>query len=199
MEKVSRRAGEKASSGGRERVTDSPVPPFPDSKKGGFTLIEVLIALVVLAMGFAMLITMFTVGLKGVTTNQVRTQATNLAQELMDEIIGKEFRERTSANRPEWGYSADDEGNYRSMWDDVDDYATWKSKNPPLDISGNELTLYNDFTRSVSVAFVSAYDLQTPMGTAANTSCKRIIVYVEHLDIATVSLYGLKTLSVYQW
>jgi len=166
-------------------------------KKKGFTLIEILIALVVLAMGIAMLIAMFTVGLKGVTTNQRRTQATNLAQDLMDEIMGKEFRDPEPDNRPEWGYSAGDEGNYRSMWDDVDDYSAWKSKNPPLDISGNELTLYDDFTRSVSVAFVSAYDLQTPMETGANTPCKRIIVYVEHLDIATVSLYGLKTLSVY--
>lgn len=161
----------------------------------GFTLIEILIALVILSMGIAMLITMFAVGMDGVVVNQVRTQATNLAQELMDEIMGKEFRDPNPANRPEWGYSAGDEGNYRSKWDDVDDYSAWKSKNPPLDISGNELTLYNDFTRSVSVFFVDGS--LTAQSEESNMSMKEIIVYVEHPDISTITLYNLKTKSVY--
>jgi len=164
--------------------------------KKGFTLVEILIALVILAMGIGMLITMFTVGLKGVTANQVRTQATNLAQDLMDEIIGKEFRDPQA---PDWGIEGDEVQGDRTTYDDVDDYSAWKSKNPPLDISGNELTLYNNFTRSVSVARVNPANLQIPLsdGDITHISCKRIIIYVEHLDIATVSLYGLKTLSVY--
>ncbi len=162
-------------------------------KRKGFTLIEILIALVILSMGIAMLITMFTVGMDGVIANQVRTQATNLAQDLMDEIMGKEFWDPQTQSAT-FGH----EENYRSEYDDVDDYSDWKNKIPPLDVMGSSVgTAYADFTRSVSVAFVSAYDLQTPMGTGANTPCKRIIVYVEHSDIATVSLYGLKTLSVY--
>lgn len=163
-------------------------------KKKGFTLIEILIALVVLAMGITLLITMFTVGMKGVIANQARTQATNLAQDLMDEIMGKEFWDPQTQGVT-FGYESDE--NVRSKYDDVDDYSAWKNKKPPQDVMGTSLTTYADFTRSVSVAFVSAYDLQTPMGTGANTPCKRIIVYVEHSDISTVSLYGLKTKSVY--
>lgn len=165
--------------------------------KKGFTLVEILIALVILSMGIAMLITMFTVGLKGVIANQVRTQATNLAQDLMDEIIGKEFRDPNQI--PGWGIEDGEVQGDRTTYDDVDDYSAWKSKNPPLNISGNELTLYNDFTRSVSVARVNPADLQAPLpGTnETHVSCNRIIVSVSHSDIATVSLYGLKTLSVY--
>ena len=146
-----------------------------------------------------MLLTMFTTGLDGVFANQKRTQATNLAQDLMDEIVGKEFRDPNSDNRPEWGYSAGDEGNYRSKWDDVDDYAAWKNKKPPKDVMGTSLTTYADFTRSVSVARVNPADLQTPLADddTNHISCNRIIVSVSHSDIATVSLYGLKTKSVY--
>lgn len=164
--------------------------------KKGFTLVEILIALVILAMGIGMLITMFTVGLKGVTANQVRTQATNLAQDLMDEILGKEFRDPNQI--PEWGIESGEIQGDRTTYDDIDDYSAWKDKNPPQDVEGTPLN-YASFTRSVSVARVNPANLQIPLsdGDITHISCKRIIVYVEHLDIATVSLYGVKTLSVY--
>ena len=166
--------------------------------KKGFTLVEILIALVILSMGIAMLITMFTVGLKGVTANQVRTQATNLAQDLMDEIMGKEFYDPTPDGRA-WGVDSGEAQGDRTTYDDVDDYSAWKNKKPPEDVIGTSLTTYADFTRSVSVARVDPAALQTPLADTdtKHISCDRIIVYVEHSDIATVSLYGLKTLSVY--
>lgn len=159
----------------------------------GFTLVEILIALVILSMGIGMLITMFTVGLKGVTANQVRTQATNLAQDLMDEIMGKEFRDPQD---PDWGIDDGEVQGDRTTYDDVDDYSAWKNKKPPEDVIGTSLTTYADFTRSVSVFFVDGS--LTAQSEESNMSIKEIIVCVEHSDIATVSLYGLKTLSVYQ-
>ncbi len=168
-------------------------------KKGkGFTLIEILIALAVLAMGIAMLITMFTVGMKGVTTNQVRTQATNLAQDLMDEIMGKEFRDPNET--PVWGVESGETQGVRTTYDDVDDYSAWKNK-APQNVMGVSLgDAYANFTLSVSVARVNPADLQTPLPgdtETAHVSCNRIIVSVSHPDITTVSLYSLKTKSVY--
>ena len=189
---MSRRAGEKV---GRcvkiSKKHTFTLSHFHTSK--GFTLIEVLIAILILSVGIFMLLTMFTTGLDGVFANQKRTQATNLAQDLMDEIMGKEFRDPNQP--PGWGIESGETQGVRTTYDDVDDYSAWKNYNPPEDIGGNALNLYADFTRSVSVFFVDAS--LTGASESSNYSIKEIIVSVAHSDIATVSLYGLKTKSVY--
>lgn len=163
-------------------------------KSNGFTLIEILIALVILSMGIVMLITMFTVGMDGVVANQKRTQATNLAQDLMDEIMGKNFDETSSGTAPgnlgpELGESSTD----RSTWDDVDDYLGLESgESPPRDAVDNELTSYNDFTRYASVWYVQSTDLNTPEITNS-TELKRISVWVSHSEISDVVVIDLKT------
>ena len=166
-------------------------------KSNGFTLIEILIALVILSMGIAMLITMFTVGMGGVVANQRRTQATNLAQDLMDEIMGKNFDENTpdseSSTAPgSLGLDGENTTN-RSAWDDVDDYLYLKNGQPPKDALGTTLTLYNNFTRYASVWYVDS-DLaeSTP-----STELKRISVWVSHSDISDVVITGLRTKSIY--
>lgn len=159
--------------------------------KKGFTLVEILIALVILSMGIAMLITMFTVGLKGVTANQRRTQATNLAQDLMDEIMGKNFPTGTNTK----------ESN-RSLYDNIQDYSTWGNptlNDPPKNYSEGDLTLYTGFGRGVSIYDVNSNDLNnaadpTPDGTY---SIVRIRVRVFHADIGNVDLITVRTSSVY--
>ncbi len=160
-------------------------------KSSGFTLIEILIALVVLGMGITLLITMFTVGLKGVISNQARTQATNLAQDLMDEILGKNFP--TAGNTKE---------SNRSLYDNIQDYSTWGNptpNDPPKNYSEGDLTLYTGFARSVSIYDVNSSDLNTAADTTPDGtySIVRIRVRVSHTDISDVDLISLKTKSVY--
>lgn len=160
-------------------------------KKRGFTLIEILIALVVLGMGITLLITMFTVGMKGVIANQARTQATNLAQDLMDEIMGKNFPTATNTK----------ESN-RSLYNNIQDYSTWGNptpNDPPKNYSEVDLTLYAGFARSVSIYDVNSGDLNnaadaTPDG---NYSIVRIRVRVSHADIGDMDLITIRTSSVY--
>jgi len=151
--------------------------------KKGFTLVEILIALVILSMGIAMLITMFTVGMDGVVANQARTQATNLAQDLMDEILGKNF--------PHDGKEAN-----RSLYTDVSDYSDWGPYSPPKSYSETGLTQYASFSRSADVYYVSTSDLDTEVVDA--TDLKAISVWISHSDINDVVLKCLKTPSVYQ-
>jgi len=167
-------------------------------KSKGFTLVELLIAILILGGGIFLLLTMFTTGLDGVIANQRRTQATNLAQDLMDEILGKNFDENTpdseSSTAPgSLGLDGENTTN-RSAWDDVDDYLTLSSgENPPRDALNNELTLYTGFTRYASVWYVDS-DLAE---SAISTGLKRISVWVSHTDISNVIITGLRTKSIY--
>ena len=171
---------------------------FLTKNGAGFTLIEVLIAILILSGGIFMLLTMFTTGLDGVFANQKRTQATNLAQDLMDEILGKNFDENipdsSDSHIPsELGLDGEDTTN-RGAWDDVDDYLTLSSgEKPPRDALDNQLTLYNDFTRYASVWYVDE-DLAY---STYSTELKRISVWVSHSDISDVVITGLRTKSIY--
>ncbi|MCK4648143.1 prepilin-type N-terminal cleavage/methylation domain-containing protein [bacterium] len=166
--------------------------------KKGFTLLEVLLSLVILSGGIVMLITMFTVGLKGVTVNQVRTQATNLAQDLMDEILGKDFDEDMSVGQPmapdALGRDSGEDTSNRTAWDDVDDYLYLSTENsPPKNAQGAD-TAYAGFTRGASVWYVDAEDLAY---CTYSTFLKKVSIWVSHPEISDAVLTGLKTYSTY--
>jgi prepilin-type N-terminal cleavage/methylation domain-containing protein len=164
----------------------------------GFTLLEVLLSLVILSGGIFMLITMFTVGLKGVTVNQVRTQATNLAQDLMDEILGKDFDEDGSQPKaPDaLGRDSGEDTSNRTTWDDVDDYLYLSTENsPPKNAQGTN-TVYDGFTRGASVWYVDADNPDSE--SSVSTFLKKISIWVSHPEISDVALTGLKTYSTYQ-
>ncbi|MCK4648244.1 prepilin-type N-terminal cleavage/methylation domain-containing protein [bacterium] len=161
----------------------------------GFTLVELLIAILILGGGIFLLLTMFTTGLKGVISNQARTQATNLAQDLMDEILGKNWDEKTDGTgSTTLGRENGENTTNRSAWDDVDDYLTLSSgEKPPRDALNNQLTLYDDFTRYVSVWYIDPVFAES----ATSTGLKRISVWVSHSDISDVVITGLRTKSIY--
>lgn len=58
------------------------------SGSGGFTLIEVIITLVVLSIAAIGVLTVFMTGMKGSADPLLVNQATHLAQEKMDQVIG---------------------------------------------------------------------------------------------------------------
>jgi len=77
----------------------------------GFTLIEALLAAVVLAMAVAAIIMPFAAGAQATARDARTTLAVNLAQDMMEEILAKEFRD------PGGGVETG-----RSDWDNIADY-----------------------------------------------------------------------------
>jgi len=59
-----------------------------EKNKGGFTLIEIVITLVVLSIAALGVLSVFTVGISRSTDPLILNQATQLAQEKMDSIVG---------------------------------------------------------------------------------------------------------------
>lgn len=80
---------------------------------GGFTLLEALLAAVVLAIVVGAVIIPFSAGAANTAQDARTTLAVNLAQDLMEEILAKPFNDPDGTEVGETG---------RSTWDDMDDY-----------------------------------------------------------------------------
>ena len=150
--------------------------------KKGFTLIEIVLAIFIIGVALVTLLSMFSLGLKGDVFAREMTVATNLAQEIMEEIKSKEFEEPedTVEFGPETPEPAVTTANDRTLYDDVDDYNGW-SRNPPEDVDGNPLSDFSVFTRSVVVVYVENDNYDDPVEEGdANypTNSKRITVTV---------------------
>ncbi len=152
------------------------------SSQAGFSYIEVLMAVMILALALIPLLSQFYIGFQGNINAETVTQATDLADELMEEIKGKRFDENKFPDEPvSAGSLGDDFGedsNNRSTFDDIDDYNNW-SKNPPQELDGTVLSDFKDFTRSVIVEYVRI-NSNTWEATSSRTYYKRIIVRVTH-------------------
>ena len=79
----------KRRNGNTGKITDTPIPRYPDTPtryKGGFTLLEVLFAIAILAFGLLSIMQIFPVGLKASKISQDVTTATFLAQQKIEEL-----------------------------------------------------------------------------------------------------------------
>lgn len=163
----------------------------------GFTLVEILISVVILSIGVFALINMFTVGMKGILANEKRTVATNLAQDLMDEIFNKHWKDPDlEGDYPDLG-SDGNELELRALYDDIDDYYSYYKDNfkyPPYDVLGTELTIYAGFSRMAEVYYVSPINLDTKV--VGPTNLKKITVTVKEDSIADVVI---KTIRARPW
>lgn len=97
----------------------------------GFTLIELVIAIVVLAVGLAGILLVFIQTVAKSADPMLQQQALALAEGYMDEIIGK-------SNAPNCSQNAAS-GTTRATWIAVGDYNGLDDL-PPKDIQGQELT-----------------------------------------------------------
>lgn len=124
----------------------------------GFTLAEVLVAVVVIIIALVPLITVFGQGVKRGKTPQQITVATALAQDLLEEIMAKKFDEDPS-NPDTPGNLGPDRFESRTgtppnrNYDDVDDYKNY-TESPPKEMDGTTMTEYTGFTRTVAVDYV---------------------------------------------
>ncbi len=73
--------------------------------RGGFTLLEVLIAVVILSLGLLGLSAMTIATIRGQAFSEKMTTATNLAQEKMEEIKSSDYTNITQASYPVEDYN----------------------------------------------------------------------------------------------
>ena len=171
------------------------------SSKDGFTFAECLLALIILGVALSPLLLCFPTGAKQGRLSKKMSVATDLAQDLMDEIKKMAFEEPGAPDSfgREGGESSprNDPANVNDF-DDVDDYDSWKIENPPEDMDGNLFDGtggrpdYQGFTRTVEVINVAESDLNTPVA-PGSTDFKRVKVTVSEADIPNVELFTVIT------
>lgn len=148
-------------------------------KRSGFTLLEVIIAIVIFTIGVVILLGAVSAIMRGSSDVENIDIATSLARDLMDEILGKGFDD------PDGGLAFGlEEAEPRSNFDDVDDYDGW-IKTPPEDVDGTTYDgtgatpNYSRFRRAVTVENVPEDDFNTLTASGdGTTDAKRIIVTV---------------------
>jgi prepilin-type N-terminal cleavage/methylation domain-containing protein len=86
----------------------------PDSR--GFSLIEVMFAMTFLGIGLLAVAQMIPLGMAGVVQARVRTNATQAAQEKLDELRGEEFNSAPLTA----GTYTEDTGDYALAWEITD-------------------------------------------------------------------------------
>jgi prepilin-type N-terminal cleavage/methylation domain-containing protein len=120
--------------------------PATRSKKpgdDGFTLIEIIITIVVIAIAAVGVLSVFATGMRGSANPLLVAQATQLVQERMETIIG----DRQNITR---GFA----------WVAAADYNTNALKYTPE----NPITGFANFNRNVTIFCVTAAALNTPAG-----------------------------------
>lgn len=160
------------------------------TKKNGFTLIEVIMIIVVVAIAIPALLIILGQEAKQSVNAELQVSATNVAQALMEEIKTKRWDE--NATVPPYSIlgidAPPDNAGDPSTYDDVDDYAVGV---PDVTVGGVT------YSRSVQVCYVQSSDLNntSPCVTAgaSGTDYKHIQVTVSNSTLGSVELVTVVT------
>ncbi len=151
---------------GAEDCMINPQSEIRNPKSNGFTLIEIIITIAVLAIAAVGVLSVFSVGIQGSPHPLLVAQATQLAQERMETIVGDRLN-------PGRSFNYIDPGNYGA----------------DAPVVGP-----NTFNRSVSIFCVTAADLNTNKGAPPCASgYTHVTVTVANAAIGTVTVQGLVT------
>ena len=121
--------------------------------KKGFTLIEALLAAVVLSMAITAIVMPFTAGAQNEQNDARGTLAVALGQEMMEEILAKPFRDPQGSSEP----GPEPGEQTRDLFDNIDDYNGYSEFDG--EIVGFNGTAIDDpaavgLSRQVSAAYV---------------------------------------------
>jgi len=159
-------------------------------RSGGFTLVEMILSLTILAVAIPVLVSLFSGGLRQPQWAREQTQALFLAQGLMEEIVTHKWDEAATppghTNVPSTiGLDAGEVIGDRSTYDDIDDYDGLLD-NPMHDAKGTTLTGFAGFWSQTHVDYVASDkatpDFDTALGKGAGTDFKRVNVTVNWPD-----------------
>lgn len=134
--------------------------PGQKAKQGnGFSLLELLLALTVLGITIVPIIKIFmlTTNLTNFSTKEL--QASQLAQDLMEEIVSLPYTDPQSPGSFGCEEIPVQPENGRLLFDDVDDYAiytqestySWQAQKPPRDIRGKQISSADQYSRKAIV------------------------------------------------
>lgn len=94
----------KGKKGEKKKLIDSPIPRFPDTPirfQTGFTLLEVMVAVVVLGFGLLAIMHLFPIGLRASKISQDTTVASVLAQAKIEELKNTKWVDLSSGTTTE--------------------------------------------------------------------------------------------------
>ena len=132
----------------------------------GFSLIELIVALVVLAAASAGVLLIFAGATARSADPQIRAQARAISEAYMDEILLQAFRDPDQAET-----GGDEAGEARGSYDDVWDYRAIGTE-APTDQFGNAIGPLADYTVSVQIDGSPAGGRADITVTAAHSSAR---------------------------
>ncbi|MBI5573251.1 MAG: prepilin-type N-terminal cleavage/methylation domain-containing protein [Elusimicrobia bacterium] len=137
-------------------------------KKKGYTLVEIMIAMVVLVLGLIPLVKLIGDSLVATSDLGSRSVANELAQDLMEEIKQRKWDENAGADgltatasrsaiNLAASMDAGESAANKTTFDDIDDYNALQGtfvEHPPRDASNVAMGQYSKFSRSVQVRYM---------------------------------------------
>ncbi len=151
-------------------------------RQRGFTLIELIMFIVIVGVGVAGVLSVFTTGVKSSADPMVRKQALSIAESLLEEILLKEFRDPNGGTN---GVSTCTlaGGSNRSIWDDVCDYNTYTSTGI-TDVQGNSVVSLASYSVLPAVAVTTV--------AVGGVNLKRVVVSVTDTQNNVISITGYR-------
>lgn len=152
----------------------------------GFTLVEALLAAVVLAMAVTAILVPFNAGAESERHEAILTGSVFLAGEMMEEILTKPFADPQGESSP----GPEPGENSRALFDNTDDYHGYSEAQGEITsaaggLPGDDAFIYLSRSVSVEYVYVAGQDLGEPPTFA------RITVTVSHQGKPVVTLNRL--------
>jgi MSHA pilin protein MshD len=113
-----------------------------ERRQSGFSLVEALVAIVVIGVALAGVISVFSHGARAAAEPVVRKQLVALTEELMDEIQLKPYAVASNTTS----------GCARNTFNDVSDYHGYPSSGQVCDIDGNLIAALSAYRLAITVA-----------------------------------------------